>query len=240
MQAPQADTPAIDTPTTTGEQSRPADANRSRRPPISGLRFIRFCALILLAALAIVGIGQVGGFDFRTLQAGLESLRYDDRPADGRSNLNGGAASVTYIPSRDLTELITDEHWGEGPNDGARWEVRSPWHNGYNVVSLAHYIFVPSLGDPAEVKAFVAGKDDDHRSLAGKEVSHSEVVVDGRKGYVWNHSSPSGYWYYAAWFPHAVHTVRVECIAKRRVVHFRSLCEQAMATLKFAPSQTSP
>jgi hypothetical protein len=42
------------------------------------------------------------------------------------------------------------------------------------------------------------------------------ACVDGRKGYVWNHGGRDGYWYYSAWFPQPVHSVRVQCIATRQ------------------------
>jgi hypothetical protein len=58
-------------------------------------------------------------------------------------------------------------------------------------------------------------------------------LVNGRKGYVWDHGSDRGYWYYAAWFPQPVHTVRVECIAKKQVHRFKRLCTEAMRSLRF-------
>jgi hypothetical protein len=64
-------------------------------------------------------------------------------------------------------------------------------------------------------------------------VPHTTRAVDGRKGYVWDHGNGFGYWYYAAWFPHAVHTVRVECIAKNERERFERLCEEAVRSLEF-------
>jgi hypothetical protein len=58
-------------------------------------------------------------------------------------------------------------------------------------------------------------------------------VVDGRRGYVWDHGSPYGYRYYAAWFPHPVHTVRVECIASRQKDRFERICAEAVRSLEF-------
>ena len=114
-------------------------------------------------------------------------------PVDGRSNLTGNAASLTYAPGPDLKELVTDEDRGAGPNDGARWELRSSFTKGSNAVSLAHYVFTePRRDDPAAVARFVAGKDREHSRIAGRRVSHTERVVDGRRGYVWTHrNSPT-------------------------------------------------
>jgi len=100
-------------------------------------------------------------------------------------------------------------------------------------LTLGHYIVTPRLDNPAALADFLADKDRAHSNLAGFRVSHKERVVDGRNGYVWDHGSPSGYWYFAAWFPEPVHSVRVECIAKRETNRFKRLCGEAMRTLEF-------
>jgi hypothetical protein len=151
----------------------------------------------------------------------------------GGRTFTGNAASFSYTTGPDLREFVTDEDWDAGPNDGARWELRSSFTKRYNVVSLAHYIFEPHIDDPTAVADFVADKDREHERLAGFDVTHTERVVDGRKGYVWNHGSHSGYWYYAAWFPQPVHTVRVECIARKQRERFERLCSEAMRSLDF-------
>ncbi len=130
-------------------------------------------------------------------------MRAEKLPVDGRSDLTGGAASLAYTPGPGLRELRTDEHWDAAPDDGARWELRSPFTKGYNVVTLSHYVF--ALDDRAAVAAFVAGKDREQSGIAGFRVSHHERVVDGRTGYVWEYRSHRGYWQFAAWFrPSAV------------------------------------
>jgi hypothetical protein len=60
------------------------------------------------------------------------------------------------------------------PNDGARWELRSSFTKGYNVLTLRHYIVEPRLDDEAAVTDFIAGKDRDHSGLAGFRVTHTE------------------------------------------------------------------
>ena len=149
----------------------------------------------------------------------------------------GGLSKPTFhTPGRDLHELITDEEALAGPYDGARWELRSSFTKGYNVVTLAHYILEPRLGDDAAVAAFVAGKDRAHSRLAGFRVTHEQRVIDGRTAYVWDHGSHRGYWYYAAWFPEPVHSVRLECIAKRQTARFKRLCAEAVGSLEFHES----
>jgi hypothetical protein len=101
------------------------------------------------------------------------------------------------------------------------------------VVSLAHYIFEPRLDDEATVAEFVADKDREHSRSAGFRVTHTERVVDGRRGYVWTHIGRAGYWLYSAWFPHPVHSVRVECVARRQTDRFKHLCAEAIASLEF-------
>jgi hypothetical protein len=81
------------------------------------------------------------------------------------------------------------------------------------------------------VAGFVARKDAAHARLAGRPVGHTTRVVDGHRGYVWEHGSPSGYWYFSAWFPAPVHSVRVECIARHEAARFKRLCGEAMRSL---------
>jgi hypothetical protein len=189
--------------------------------------------MLLGGVLALVIVAGAAGFELPTLRLAVDELTLKQLPVDGRSNLTGNAASITYRPGPDLHEFITDQHLTRGPNDGARWELRSSWTEGYNVVSLAHYVFEPPPDDAAAVADFIARKDRQHDRLAGFHVTHTQRVVDGRRGYGWNHGSRSGYWYYAAWFPQPVHSVRVECIARRQVVRFKRLCAETVRSLKF-------
>jgi hypothetical protein len=205
----------------------------SLRYALGGVGLSRLSAILVASTLALVGAAAAAGFEPVMIRLALEEATRKQLPVDGRSNLTGNAASFSYVPRPGLKELITDEDWGVGPNDGARWELRSPFTEGYNVVSLAHYIFEPRLDDPATVADFVADKDSEHSRIAGSAVTHRERVVDGRKGYVWKHRARDGSWQYAAWFPRPVHSVRVECIAKRQLDRFQRLCAEAIRTLEF-------
>ena len=120
-----------------------------------------------------------------------------------------------------------------GPNDGARWELRSSFTEGYNVVSLAHYVFEPHLDDEAAIADFLTDKDEEHTKGAGFRVTHRERVVDGRKGYVWTYGEPGTYWYYALWFPQPVHSVRLECVGRGEMRRFKRLCAEATKSLEF-------
>jgi hypothetical protein len=211
-----------------------AQAPRGRlRRAISGRSLIRLSAVLLGLVLVSVVTASAFGFEVSTLRLAVDEATKKQLPVDGRSNLTGNAASFRYTPGPGLHELVTDEHWGAGPNDGARWELRSSWRKGYNVVSLAHYVFEPPLDDPAAVAAFVAGKDAEHSRLAGFRVTHTTRVVDGRTGYVWDHEDRRGYHHYVAWFPQPEHTVRVECISRRQKDRFRRLCAEAIGSLRF-------
>ena len=64
-------------------------------------------------------------------------------------------------------------------------------------------------------------------------MTHTKRVVDGRTGYVWRHRDRRGYWQYAAWFPHPVHSVRIECLARGEAARFKRLCAEAVRTLQF-------
>ena len=221
-----------------GSTLRRAAASPEPRPvpgglrlQLSGLRLVRISGVMLATTLAVVVAVGVAGFDLTSFA--VDEATAKPVPLDGRSNLTGNAASLTYTPAPGLHEFVTDEHWDAGPNDGARWELRSSPTRGFNVVSLAHYIFEPPLDDEAAVREFVADKDREHTRGAGFRVSHTERVVDGRRGYVWNYGRSGRYWYYAAWFPQPVHSVRVECIARSQPDRFKRLCAEAVGSLKF-------
>ena len=211
----------------------PRAARGSLRDAVSGAALVRISGVLLALIVGLVGTTAAAGFELTDLRLAVEQGTATKLPVDGRSNLNGGAASLTYTPGPGLHELVTDEQPLSGPYDGARWELRSSFTKGYNVITLGHYIVTPPLDSPAAVAVFLAEKDSAHSRLAGRPVTHSERVVDGRRGYVWDHGSPRGIWYFAAWFPEPVHSVRVECIAKRETGRFKRLCGEAMRSLKF-------
>jgi hypothetical protein len=222
---------AGDAPAAPSPEARPERGSLAYA--LRGLGLIRISGMMLAVLLAVVAVTSAAGFELTSLRWAVDEVTAKQIPVDGRSNLTGNAASLTYTPSPDLREFITDNIDDAHPYDGARWELRSSFSNGYNLVSLAHYVEDPRLDNAAAIADFVARKDGEHTRLAGFRVTHTSMTVDGRAGYVWNHESRNGYWYYAAWFPHPVHTVRVECIAKNQLSQFKRLCAEAVRSLKF-------
>jgi hypothetical protein len=212
---------------------RPQAARGSLRYALSGLGLTRISGVLVAAVLALVVTASAAGFELSSLRLAVDGVTSKQLRVDGRSNLTGNAASLTYTRAPDLQEFITDEHWDGGPNDGAGWELRSSSSKEYNVVSLAHYIFEPRLDDQAAIAGFLADKDREHTEGAGFRVTHTDRVVDGRKGYVWTYGEPGRYWYYAAWFPQPVHSVRLECVARGQIDRFKRLCNEAIGSLKF-------
>jgi hypothetical protein len=212
------------------------DASERRtglRYAVSGLSLVRISGGLLAALLALIVVAGLFGFEPRSLGLAISEVTAKELPVDGRSNLTGNYASFTYTPGPGLREFVKDEHWDAGPNDGARWELRTSVTKGDNVVSLSHYIFEPRLDTPAAVAKFVADKDDEHSRLARRRVGHTIRVVDGRTGYFWTHHTAGGYWHHIAWFPAPVHSIRVECVANRQVDRFKRLCNEALESLRF-------
>ena len=205
----------------------------SLRYAISGLGLTRISGVLLATVVALVVTASAAGFELTTLRLAGDEVTAKQVRVDGRSNLTGNAASLTYTPGPDLKEFVFDEHWDGGPNDGARWELRSSLTKEYNVVSLAHYIFEPRLDDHAAIADFLADKDREHTEGAGFRVTHTSRVIDGRKGYVWTYGEPGIYWYYAAWFPQPIHSVRLECVGRSEMRRFKRLCAEAAASLSF-------
>jgi hypothetical protein len=217
-----------------GTSGRASEERSGLRYAVSGLSLVRISGGLLAALLALIVVGALLGFEPRTLGLAISEVTSKELPADGSSNLTGGSASLTYTPGSGLREFVKDEHFDAGPNDGARWELRTSVAKGDNVVSLAHYIFDdPPLDTPAAITKFVAGKDDEHSRYAGHTVNHVKRVVDGRTGYVWTHRSGGGYWHHVAWFPAPVHSIRLECVSNRQVDRFKRLCAEAMRSLRF-------
>ena len=221
-----------------GDSDSPAAEGPPRgglRAALSGLSLIRISTVLLAVMGVTVTAASAAGVEMTTLWRTVQDETALRLPADGRSNLSGGGASLRYTAASGLRELVTDEHLEAGPDDGARWELRTAPSAGFNAITLAHYIFDdPRLDDAAAVAEFVKGKDEEHAKLAGGRVGHTRRVVDGRTGYVWKHRTANGYWYFTAWFPQPVHTVRLECIARSREERFRRLCAEAMSSLAFA------
>jgi hypothetical protein len=221
-----------DDPAAIEEAQRGWEAALAR--PARARRLTRIATAVLVGVVGLVVTASAAGFPLSSLPLAVQVLTAKRLPVDGRSDLTGGAASLAYTPGPGLRELRRDEHWNGGPDDGARWELRSSVLKGDNVISLSHYIFLePRLDDPAAVAGFVAGKDREQSAIAGFTVRHQERVVDGRTGYVWQYRSHRGYWQFAAWFPQPVHSVRVECIARAEADRFKRLCGEAMASLRF-------
>jgi hypothetical protein len=186
------------------DRSEAEPAQSGLRHAVGGLSLIRISGVLLAVMLTLVVATTAAGVELSSLRPGADEVTEKRLPVDGRSNLTGNAASFTYTPAPDLREFVTDEDWGAGPNDGARWELRSSLTGRDDVISLSHYIFEPRLDDTAAVSDFVSEKDEEHSEIAGSEASHTELVVDGRTGYVWRHGNPRGYWHHTAWFPHSL------------------------------------
>ena len=82
--------------------------------------------------------------------------------------------------------------------------------------------------------AFVADKDRAHSRLAGVACQHTRArTVDGRTGYVWTHGSRTGYWYYAAWFPHPEHSACGSSASPAaQAPRFKRLCAEAIGVAR--------
>src|SRR4051812_25708762 len=121
--------------------------NPERRPPrgslrytIGGVSLIRLTGGMLAVLLGLVAVSTAAGIEPSKLRLAVFEATARQLPVDGRSDLTGRTASLIYKPSRDLREFVTDQHLGGGPFDGARWELRSSWRKGFNVVSLASFV----------------------------------------------------------------------------------------------------
>jgi hypothetical protein len=211
----------------------PRPVRGTLRYTLGGVGLVRLSAMMLGALLALVLATAAAGFELTSVRLAIDELTGKQLPVDGRSDLTGGAAYFRYTPDGDLREFNTDSQPDPESNHGSRWELRSKFTQGHNVVSLAYYRFDPPLRGRAAVADFLDRKDREHSALAGFAVTHTTHVFGGRKAYIWNHESDRGYWYYAAWFPRSHDRVRVECVARRQKAKFQRLCKEALDSLRF-------
>jgi hypothetical protein len=93
----------------------------SLRDAVSGAALVRISSV--LPALIVGLVGATAAAELTDLRLAVEQATANQLPVDGRSNLNGGAASLTYTPGPGLHELVTDEQPLSGPYDGAGWEL---------------------------------------------------------------------------------------------------------------------
>ena len=208
-------------------------ARGSLRYALSGPGLIRISGMLLAAMVALVATAGAAGFELTSLRLAVEEVTAKRVPVDGRSNLTGKAASLTYTPGPDLRELVTDEHSLAGPNDGARWELRSSFSKGYNVVSLAP-LHLRAAARRRRGAGGVPGRQGP-RALPARRIPRDPHGARRRRaqGIRLGPRQRRGYWYSTAWFPQPVHSVRLECIARGQTSRFKRLCAEAIASLRF-------
>ena len=118
-------------------QVAPAAAAEDRAPrgslrdALSGVGLVRISAILLALTAGLVGASTATGVELTSVRLAVEQATAKHLPVDGRSNLDGGAATLRYAPGPGLVELVTDEPPLAGPSDGARWELRSKFTKGY-------------------------------------------------------------------------------------------------------------
>jgi hypothetical protein len=86
-----------------GATASPRHAARgSLRAALSGAGLIRISTVMLCALLALVATAGTAGYELSTLRLAVDEVTAEQLPVDGRSNLSGGAATLTYTPGPGL------------------------------------------------------------------------------------------------------------------------------------------
>ena len=181
--------------------------------------FVSVTVLLLLSAALVYAAANshLGGIHF---------FKPVDPTADGRSNLRGGGASITYTTAPGMYEY--GSAWTR--SDGTFWGVATPGGDGQ--VELERFT-TPSLGTPQAVTSFLAAKSGENADIAGFVVHPRAVTVNGYHGYMWDYiSDKEDSWSRNIWFPGAHASYRLHCSAYPDArVQTRKLCAEASKSL---------
>jgi len=156
--------------------------------------------------------------------------------ADGKSNLPGGGASLTYKPIQDDFEVSGDGNLGGGPHDGATWDVEhwNPDGNGRTMMEVKEYIFEPKPTTPARIKSYVRADERWNTKQVGHSVKTKRETLDGRTAYTWEFINSDNDWVHYTDAFALTHSYRLYCITPvDNSNNFRQRCRNALATIKF-------
>ena len=206
----------------------------SLRDALSGRGLIRISGMLLAAMVALVATAGAAGFELPTLRLAVDEATAKRLPVDGRSNLTGGPPRSPTRPARTCTSWSRTSLPLAGPNDGARWELRSSFTKGYNV------------GDARALHRRAAARRRRRLSrLPGREGSRplparrfprdphgarrrraQGLRLGPRQPRAATGTSRPG-------SRSRCTRVRVECVARRQTARFKRLCAEAIDSLEF-------
>lgn len=152
--------------------------------------------------------------------------------ADGKSNLPGRFASLTYSVLDNETEFAQRQNV-DSPYDGSNWSVSRFGDDGSSFMMLSHYTFVPPLATKAQRETFADAAADSIGAKPGTTPERRTIQLDGRTAYEYRFEKASGTNSIVVYVLGKKHSYRFDCDAAKSDDEFFTSCERALKSLRF-------
>lgn len=215
------------------------EPGRRKRPlrrtvPTSSLSRSDVVGMVTIVVLIAVAVG--GGFEFLADQI-PDRERSDSEntsffPADGRSQLPGGRASLNYEPLPRQQEKVNVGYSSNGRPawTGTMWGVVTPGERSF--ITIFEQKFEPAL-PPEMLGGALGAYNSDIARTTGEPTPYRTREIDGREAWVWRYRSDSGDRELQAWVVDLQYGHRLQCRAAPDEPEVWRQCEDALENLKF-------
>ena len=171
-----------------------------------------FLSAALIASIAgdsLLERGATAVKDLTRDEQSAEPASADEwRAADGRSNLPGGLATMSFTPLPDQRELVRSRSV-DAPHDGSQWFVSMPdsSETRSNYAVLAYYVFKPPLDTDAAMREARAAEQRNASNMAADPIVFKTIEVDGRRADEFRFTMPGGDRALRVWIFGPVHVI---------------------------------
>jgi hypothetical protein len=159
-------------------------------------------------------------------------------PLDGRSNLPGGLASLTYTPAAKQFEELGSADTDFGATGGAKWTVSRWGPHGLSFFGVQKVQWSEPIETKAEIVAWLRKENAKYSGYAGRWVTYHRSKFNGHRAYIWQFQIAGGGWRYAAWILHKSEALDFICAAAPgdpQLGAFQGQCNEAMKSTKIDP-----
>lgn len=153
--------------------------------------------------------------------------------ADGRSNMPGGLATLSFTPLPGQRELVRSRSV-DAPHDGSEWFVSMPdsSETGSNYAVLAYYVFKPPLDTDAAMREARAAEQRNASNMAADPIVFKTIDVDGRRADEFRFTMPGGDRALRVWIFGPVHSFRFDCRVGAGQDRLWRQCDELLESLK--------
>lgn len=228
----------------TGPEAPLYDPVNPPRTP-SKLRRFGMMLLVILVSVSVLVILAVAFYDWVM----EDPMRFDENrdhlaghrgaegqreiPVDGKSNLPGDLALVTYKPAEHQFESVSEDEPTGYAQGGLNWSLSRWTPTGRSIIGLRQSTGEPRLTSEARIRRFIKIKADENNEIAGAVVPYREIAIGHRRAFLWTYHDRQNWWHLRAWFP-GKHSFRYSC---RKMpddpVDFETQCIETLRTIKF-------